>query len=302
MTSEFGFLILAFGKQRYIDQAINLAWSLKRHMNGYPICIVTDCNTLPSDLFDHVVPLDRSKGGSFVQKLWLDRYTPFEKTMFIDSDCIVGASFREHIERLSVFAFTPVCERYLLPGDHDNDGWVKDIGDALTKVGGTRYPKFNGGIYYYDKSDASLAVFEKARAFLREASNLGLQNPSGGEIGDETVFALALASLGQLDLYDDGGRLMRTPIGIQSRFMMSEECADFRFMKSGRLVTPAICHFAGANVISLPYLKIADFTRLGRLDRRRKMMQFGVYVLRGWPHYLRSAKAALKGLKSRIAS
>ncbi|OLP59014.1 hypothetical protein BJF93_03540 [Xaviernesmea oryzae] len=293
MIEKFGFLILAFGKARYIDQAVDLAISLKRHMPHYPVALVTDGTSLPPGLFDHVVPIDRNKGGGFIQKVWLDAYSPFEKTMFIDSDCIVGRPFEDHLAALQAYSFTPVCERYLKAGDRDEDGWVKDIGLALAAVNGSLYPKFNGGIYYFDRSEKSQAVFEKARALLKDVGSLGLQNPSGGEVGDETLFALALSALGLTDLYDDKGTLMRTPIGINGPFEMSADFSNFRFKKYGQVVAPAICHFAGANVLSWPYLKVATYGRNGALsafDRGRLAIH---YARHGWPHYLRAAKRAL---------
>jgi len=300
MSQEFGFLILAFGKQRYIDQGVNLALSLKRYMPDIPVAFVTDSAT-KSELFDVVVPIDLSRGGSFIQKLWLDAYSPFKKTLFIDSDCIVGSAFHAHIEAMMLYPFTPVCERYLGFGERDEDGWVKDIGSALKAVGGESYPKFNGGVYYFDDSEAARAVFARAREFVADAKRLGLTNPSGGEAGDETVFALALSSLRMLPLYDDQGGLMRTPIGISGPLRMNSEFGDFSFRKYREQVRPAICHFAGANVYSLPYLRIVDFLCNGKPTIARTTQLYYTYLTKGAPHYLRQIKYKLRSLKQGVS-
>jgi hypothetical protein len=292
MGRELGFLIMAYGKPRYIEQAGNLARSLRRFMPGIPIALASD-KAIGSDLYDYFVEADMSKGGSFKQKLWLDTYSPFEKTLFIDSDCIVGESFYEELAALQSYSFTPVCERYLTANDKDEDGWVVDLGRALEMVGGEKYPKFNGGIYYFDNSESSRKVFALGRELLLKADELGLRNPSGGEPGDETLFALALSSLKMLPLYDDGGKLMRTPIGREGRFGMSN-FGSFRFKKYGSSVSPAICHFSGAHVYSLPYMRITHYLRNEKISVRDEFSLLFKYIVGSHPYYLRVLKYKAK--------
>ena len=282
---------MAFGKQRYLDQARNLARSLRRFMPRNPIALATDTDDT-TGLFDHVVKIDRSKGGSFKQKLWLDYYSPFSNTLLTDADCIIGSSFDKELEEMQNYSFTPVCERYLHRGERDENGWVEDLDAALDAVGGDVYPKFNGGVYYFDKSDKALEVFKVAREYLARADELGLKNPSGGEPGDETLFALALSSLKMLPVYDDDARLMRTPIGIQGKFEM-KRFGDFSFVKYGKRVSPAICHFAGAGVLSLPYLRLQHFLLHDKISPMAEARLRLTYLVKGHPHYLRAMKRML---------
>ena len=301
MGMELGFLLMAFGKPRYVEQAVNLARSLRRFMPDIPIALASD-KPIDSTLFDHFVEMDMSRGGSFKQKLWLDSYSPFEKTLFIDSDCIVGSPFHDQLESLMSYSFTPVCERYLNASDIDEDGWVIDVGKALQMVGGDLYPKFNGGVYYFDKSDASRRVFSFSRELLPRADELGLKNPSGGEPGDETLFALALSSLKMLPLYDDAGELMRTPIGRQGHFGMAD-FGSFTFKKYGLTVSPAICHFSGANVYSLPYLRISEFLRNEKISLYEEVLVGCRFVFKSYPYYLRILKYKASSIfKSAIIS
>jgi hypothetical protein len=280
-----GVLTLAFGHRRYLDQAETLALSLKRHMPMTKIAVVTDLVPEPG-LFDFVVPLVPERGKSFLQKLWIDQYSPFEKTVFIDSDCLVGRDFSDQIERMSKYSFTPVCEKYLEPGQQDGDGWVDNIEHALALCGGSVYPKFNGGVYYFDRSDEARKVFEIARSIQARATQFGLDRPNGGEPGDEPIFALALSSLDLLPLYDDDGMLMRTPIGISGGISMDRSFGSFSFMKYGSRVEPAICHFAGDYVRRLEYLAAAAFLRSGKYGTRESIQSIASYTAgrfsRGW--------------------
>lgn len=294
MRKEFGFLTVAFGKQKYLDQAKILALSIKKHMPDIPVAIATD-QPAAADVFDDVVPIDLSRGGSFMQKIWLDDYSPYERTLFIDSDCIVGEPFYDQIERLKSFTFTPVCERYLVSGDRDEDGWVKDIGKALEMVGGHRYPKFNGGVYYFDRSEEAQKVFAKSREIARDADRFGLQNPSGGVAGDETIFALALAALGVEPLYNDHGRLMRTPIGATGSLSRSGR-KGFSFKKYGETVEPAICHFAGPYVNTFTYKHYSAALKGDDVGLLWKLKSYAAYPVFGAPVYMRRLKAGLKAM------
>lgn len=285
IRTETGVLTLAFGHRRFLDQAETLALSLKRHMPMTKIAVVTDLDPEPG-LFDVVVPLVPERGKSFLQKLWIDRYSPFDKTVFIDSDCLIGRDFTDQIESIERYSFTPVCEKYLEPGQVDGDGWVDDIEKALALCGGRVYPKFNGGVYYFDRSDAARKVFEIARSIQTRAREFGLDRPNGREPGDEPIFALALSSLDMLPLYDDHGTLMRTPIGISGGISMDNAFGSFSFLKYGSRVEPAICHFAGDHVNRLEYLAAGAFLRSGKYGTRESVQSIASYTARqfsrGW--------------------
>jgi len=66
-----------------------LALSIRHHNKGEQLAVVTDTSEYFDEVYDHVIPVDLSYGTGVTQKLHLDRYTPFEKTLFIDSDCLM---------------------------------------------------------------------------------------------------------------------------------------------------------------------------------------------------------------------
>ncbi|MBO9188054.1 hypothetical protein ACQZ4Y_19925 [Rhizobium sp. L80/93] len=251
LFSSLGVLIIAVGASRYIKQAEVLLLSLKRHMPHLKLAVVTDSDAL-RHLADVLLPVDRSFPISTAQKIIIDRYSPFSETLFIDSDCVVTRSFNDELEEIRKFEFTPVLERWVYP--NQSDQYVVDLRSTLRMIEGDRFAKFNGGIYYFRRSPTALRVFDVARHYYRNSEILGILPFDKGGPGDETVLALAMAHCGVTDLYDDGGRLMRTPLGIRGRFFIDPLGGGTRFEKYGRVVEPAICHFAGHYILGSEYL------------------------------------------------
>ncbi|WP_148669177.1 hypothetical protein [Burkholderia pyrrocinia] len=259
----FGFLTIAIGADRYLKQAEILSLSLRRNMPGVPIAIVSDSDRLKPHC-DLLLPVDRSMPIATAQKLLLDVYSPFDETLFIDSDCVAVRDFSDQIARIRQFPFSPVIQT-LTPPD-GTDEYFADLGMALRQVGGSAFPKFNGGVYFFRRGDASKAVFALARDYFRHYRDYGIKPFDRGGPGDETVIGLALARLGMLDLYDDGGRLMRTPTGLRGRLLIDPVKGACSFERAEGMVHPAICHFAG------PYLLTPEY-RLAEIALRTGISQ-----------------------------
>lgn len=82
-----GILYIATGL-KYVQEAIIAANSCRQH-NGYPIALITDLDnyTLPAGLFDLVIVKNAHYG--YRDKL-LIRHSPFEQTIFLDTDTYVA--------------------------------------------------------------------------------------------------------------------------------------------------------------------------------------------------------------------
>lgn len=248
---DFGFLTMAFGPQRYIEQAEALAFSLRLHMPQAPICLVTDA---PREvgLFDNVVIMDPVGVPGTVLKTRMYGYTPFHETLFIDSDCLVTRPFWDHIEKMKAWDFTPVCNSYLKAGDADL--WLEDVGTALEKVGGEVFAKFNGGVYFYRQSDFAQEVFFRSLQILERATELGVLDFDNAGPGEETLIGLALAQMHSGPLYDDDFGLMRTPLNTTGAIVVDPVAGRSRIAKNGREMSPAILHFCGAYAHHPAYL------------------------------------------------
>ena len=256
VKNGLGFLTIATGHDRYAKQAEILLLSLKRNMPGIPVAVVTD-NPRLAAVADHVVPPLTNLSAGVVQKAWLDHYTPFTETLFIDSDCIATRPFVEELQQIRRFDFSPAMER--VTQRDGTDEYVANLTEALQMIGGDSYPKFNGGVYFFNASARSAAVFRMAREFHENYRAYGIKTFDKSGPGEETIFALALAKLGLTDLYHDHGRLMRTPTGLRGALAIEPLGGGCSFERHDGKVSPAICHFAGPYIF-LPEYRLAAYS------------------------------------------
>lgn len=239
---KIGFITMAFGADKYFHQAESLARSLRRHMPGFPIAIVTDRKNA-GELFDACIPIDPFEIAGTLMKVDLYKYSPYEETFFIDADCIVAKPFHDQLRKIRHFDFSPVVSKYLREGD--TDLWIKDVGKAIKILNGTPFPKFNGGVYFYRKSSHAEKVFLTAHEINKRTDELGVMYFDQSGPGEETLLGLALSQLHVEKFYDDGGQLMRTPLNSKGPINLDVIKGECDFVKEGQHVSPAICHFCG---------------------------------------------------------
>jgi hypothetical protein len=238
--TQRGVLTMAYGKNYYIRMAKTLAKSLKLHSDQTARAIVTDSDDPElRQLYDVCIPLRREWGSGLKQKLYLDKYTCFEETLFVDSDSIV---FKD-VERLWEF-FSNVS--FGVEGVQAREGkafWnLMDISKTISLLNLNSIPLFNGGMYHFKNDDTAAEVFRKAREVATDYERFDL-----GEkfITEEPVFAIALASSGIDAVSDEMGLTMRTPYKMIGNINVDVLKGVASFNKNGRHVSPAIVHFAG---------------------------------------------------------
>jgi hypothetical protein len=182
--------------------AVNLArsflvWNDASEIKFY---IVTDLmTTLPSDLTDiQVLRYDSDVlGKGFSSKLRLDQFTQSPRTLFIDADCLCVGPLDSVFDRFEGRDVSVV-------GDKITHGeWFGNISALLAGFGLSHMPKFNGGIYYLEKSTIATSVYEKARELEKDYDMLGMVRLRG-KPNDELLMALAMGIHGLASLADDG--------------------------------------------------------------------------------------------------
>jgi hypothetical protein len=234
-----GIITIATGSPVFLDMARDLAFSLRLHCDHIPRAIVTDSDSsVLAQLFDVVIPCRKEFGDGFNQKLYLDHYTPFQETLFIDSDSLVlrNLDFIWAMCRNHEFGYT---------GSHRQDGlWNgADIAYLRKALGLNCLATLNSGMLYYKSGEISRNIFARARKILlNQYESLGFA-PFRDTRNDEAGFAIALSEKG-LSPLQDYGRTMRTPIGIQGRIRLDVLRGECEFIKNGERVRPAIMHFA----------------------------------------------------------
>lgn len=241
-VTDIGLITMAFGRQKYFDQAEYLAKSLKLHMPDYKVCLICD-RDYESPYFDQVVNMGKVETAGTVLKCRMYELSPFEETFFIDSDCIAVRDFSDQLEKIREWNFSPVCNTYFKDGD--SDLWLEDVGQSLRAVKGDAFPKFNGGVYFFRKCEETETFFKTALEILDDYEAFGIKSFDIAGPGEETIFGMAMAKLKMGPFYDDGGKLMRTPLNSKGPIKLSVLEGVCTFEKEGKIVSPAICHFCG---------------------------------------------------------
>lgn len=240
MNDRRGIITMAYGSQRYIRMAKALGRSLKLHNGKIPRAIVTDSDdTELKQLYDICIPLKLELGMGVKQKLYLNYYSPFEETLYIDSDCIVVKNIENLWELFPNVSFGVV-------GKNIQQGKVfgelLDILEARSVFGVDSIPVFNGGLYYFNKTDEADKVFRQAITLMEDYEKLGIKSFRGG-VADEPLFGLSLALSG-IDAIDDKGISMRSTIKMVGWLKVDVLKGLCSFNKEGKHVSPAIVHFA----------------------------------------------------------
>jgi hypothetical protein len=182
----FGILTLATRSDYH--KAIGLALSARVSNPGVPLAVACSLETQPllRPYFDHIISEDPSLRG-FAHKLNLDRYSPFKKTFFFDSDVLLFRPLHEVLEQWKGKHYA-ACGDYISdqvsPFGLDNAKVLKIIKhDRLVHIDGA-------GHAYFEKPECS-EVFDQARNI---AANYRYY---AGEIrlADEDVMNIAMTLL-----------------------------------------------------------------------------------------------------------
>lgn len=240
MEKERGILIIAQGKERYIYMAKQIAISLALSNPNISRALVTDSSD--EDLkkhYDSIIPIDKNLGFAYSQKMYMYNYSPFNKTMFIDVDCLVIDKIDWIFDRFYNHPVSVIGKKVI------TGSLLGTTVEALKeKVKIDYLPTFNGGVYYFEKGEKAEKVFQDAISiFTNRYEELNLWKFSG-QPGDEPAMSIAMA-MNNIQPIDDSKRGMYTPVGQKGVFKMDALKGICEFYKHGEKVTPVIMHFGG---------------------------------------------------------
>ncbi|MFO1056430.1 MAG: hypothetical protein U1E53_05620 [Dongiaceae bacterium] len=267
-----GLITIAYGPRKYLRMARALALSYRRLGGRRPLAVVTDAAGAAALLgcYDLVIPVDPALGQGVVHKLHLDRYSPFDATLFVDSDCL----FYKHPERLwRLYDRGEVSVRgwRYLTGDTDYERdapyeWVVDMKKFLGAAGIARLPHFNSGALFFRRSDRAEALFATARAVYDRRHELGLRPFKNAPANDEPILGIAMERCGvALDPWDPEEG-METAIRMCEPVELDVLRGRACFRKDDGLRSPCLLHFNVDAQESLAYQR--EICRL-ELERAR---------------------------------
>jgi len=257
-------LTLAVGKQLYIDMAVALARSFYVWNKGAGIdfYIATDNKRLiASDVLEwaKVIELKPGElGEGFSPKLHLDKIAPTDKTLFIDSDCLIVKPLSSIFDKMDGQSVS-VVGSFISEGE-----WFGDVKSICRKVGVSKIPKFNGGIYYLEKNEIATNVYQKARELEPQYDEIGLVRLRN-KPNDELLMALAMAYYNQVPIPEDGnilGELVNFQSGIEINILKgtctlknSPKHSNYQSSWPLQIGHPIVVHFLGDHTNKYPYLR-----------------------------------------------
>lgn len=151
MTTQ-GAVYIAVGDPRYFDEAVVSARSLRRAMPELPILLYTNLpRTDPA--FDEVVPVE-ANGMEYGCKPKLLGESPFERTLFLDTDTYVVESVTELFDLLDRFDIAAAHAPW-----RRSIKWTRNNEDPITDVPRS-FSEFNTGVIAYKKSPEISKFFD----------------------------------------------------------------------------------------------------------------------------------------------
>jgi hypothetical protein len=174
-----GIVYLAMG-ERFVEEAAVSAASARRHL-GLPITLFTDCPSAAKAIgcFDEVVELSRSGPRPHRDKIVAMRRSPYERTLFLDTDTFVGAALDDCWELLEHFDLAVAGDR----------GYVDEFPPDTGVPPSFKEP--NLGVVFYRRCRAMTEMLDEALAIY---DDLAAPRPGRGVVSfyDQPAVRLAL--------------------------------------------------------------------------------------------------------------
>lgn len=185
-----GFVTIATGKEDYYRLAHNLLISYKYFTKDpLPFALLCDRENEYTSDFDQVILIEKPY-CSYLDKLRLTEFAPFEENIFIDADSL---AYKDLNGLWDIFAGCPdFCTLGTRLSLQSEKGWFKrcDVGEFQDKV--HFCVMFQGGIYYIRRRHNELASFSKVCDYILK-NYKKYQFKLFPDPEDETIFALASA-------------------------------------------------------------------------------------------------------------
>lgn len=183
-----GYITIATGDRKYYQMAVNLLHSYRNHTKvDLPFAILCDEENEYTKEFDQVIIMHHSF-KSYMDKLMLYQYIPFDETIFLDSDMLILSDPSEMWDDFSM-SDDVSCYGDVLSLNAPN-GWF-DVSKCDKYKDKLNYNvDFHGGVYFLRKTLRCKETFELAINIVNNYSDYGFkyfEKPA-----DEPVIALAM--------------------------------------------------------------------------------------------------------------
>lgn len=285
-----GYVAIAMDDSRYMDLAANLALSIRR-LDTRPISVIVNkAITIKPEyraLFDSIIEApDEPDIRGAMNKARLYRYTPFERTMYVDTDCVLFSN------RIEFFWHKLRGQPFVIEGLRQKVGpvfacslGVKDAAAICARMNVPHVIVCNTGVMYFERSPLTEQIFERVLALYRSADRDHISYPfkHQGEYNDEPFFGVVLPTLdvAPLDSPLTHRLQVTTPNMVDGVFDL--DIGNVQVLKQAQGQTAqvwsgAICHFCGLAPMDI-YFDLADRLRQEKGFAAMDRSQFQPVVL-----------------------
>ncbi len=245
---DYGILTICYDKD-YI-KAIGLALSLELTNYGVKRAVIAPQHLLSqlAPFFDILIP-ERTDLKGFEHKIYLDEYTPFENTFFLDADMLAFKNFQAIFKKWK-------NEKFIAQGCYSDSTFISTFGldsnFVLNTLGKELLVNTSGaGHSFFKKSEASL-YFDEARLVKENYSYYG----DNLRFADEDAMNIALTKLG--GKVHEGERFMGMPChALNSKIDISvvQSICSYNDELYG-VVSPCVMHFAARQATLLYIMQL----------------------------------------------
>ena len=194
--SNQGYLTSAYGNRRFMQQALTLALSIKLFDPDRNCCLITD-SYLAEEAFSYkekgyfqdIFVFDDNQLQGFKGKLVGYQVTPYERTLFVDSDCLLIQNIDHLWKKMGTFDF---C----IQGDVLESGFYSNFNvvDYMHSAKILFLPVFNGGCFSWNKMGERVLL--RALEILESPKDYHIPSGTYGFDDDQPALGIAMAENG----------------------------------------------------------------------------------------------------------
>lgn len=235
MLNKKGIITIAVGK-KHRKYAKYLSYSCMINSPNTLRSVITDLPDELAPFYDIVIPFPNNL-NPFSLKTQLYRYTPFNKSIFIDSDSLI-------INNLEPFWEILNYNNFVYNGTLKTSGlWYFNIEKVINDYNLKWIPEFNSGMFLFDDSEISKLIFDFAFDSLINYNDNEIKFFRNNMLPDEPFFSLSLSKYKILP-FNDFSRFSRTLID-SSEININVIKGIAYYYKDNKPVFPFIVHFCG---------------------------------------------------------
>ena len=156
-----GLIYVAHG-EGFIKEAMMSALSVKKHCPNMNITLFSDVQ-LKTELFDNVIVMPKDKISLRGPKIRFSFQSPYDETIFLDTDTIIDHDITEMFDILEKYDFA-IC--------HDLARKRETVSNAIPEYSTIPYvfPECNTGVYVFKKNDNVENLFKTWEKYFNKYS------------------------------------------------------------------------------------------------------------------------------------